>query len=130
MKILITLCTATFYCFIANCQNVGIGTVAPAVKLEITHNGASNFGTALLLNQTAIGNSDGPKIQFQKTMAVSKSWTAGISYGVNVGAFTINEDGSFNGYGTNRFTIAPGGNIGFGNSAPNAPLSFPAFLGK
>lgn len=119
-----------FFVLGGNAQNVGIGTIAPAVKLEITHNGASTYGTALLINQNVIGNSDGPKIQFQKTMTLSKTWTAGISNGVDVGAFIINEDGGLNGFGINRFTIAPGGNVGIGNSSPNAPLSFPALLGK
>lgn len=97
---------------IDNAGNVGIGTTAPASKLEITHDGASVYGTALSLNQDVIGNADGPKIQFKKTMTSPKSWTAGILNGVDVGTFSINEDGGTGGFGTPRFTIAPGGNIG------------------
>ena len=102
--------------------NVGIGTAAPAAKLEITHNGASAFGTALLLNQNAIGNSDGPKIQFTKTMTSTKSWTAGILNGVDVGAFSINEDAGTFGFGNPRFTIAAGGNVGVGTNSPQSQL--------
>ncbi len=101
-------------------QNVGIGTPSPASKLEITHNGASTYGTALLINQNVIGNSDGPKIQFQKTMISSKSWTAGILNGVDVGTFGISEDGGTGGFGTPRFTIAQGGNVGIGTAAQDA----------
>ncbi|MEP6676234.1 MAG: hypothetical protein ABJA78_13815 [Ferruginibacter sp.] len=99
-----------------NAQNVGIGTSTPAARLELTFNGFSNYGTALLINQDVVGNSDGPRIQFKKTMTISKSWTAGILNGVDVGSFVISEDGGINGFGTPRFTIAPGGNIGFGGT--------------
>ena len=110
--------------------NIGIGTITPASKLEITHNGGSVYGTALLINQNVIGNSDGPKIQFNKTMTSSKSWTAGILNGVNISTFGISEDGGTGGFGTPRFTIAQGGNVGIGTSSPNAALGFPPLLGK
>ncbi len=110
--------------------NVGIGTITPSSKLEIIHNGASAYGTALLVNQNVIGNSDGPKIQFNKTMAISKSWTVGILNGINVGTFGISEDGGTGGFGTPRFAIAQGGNVGIGTLSPNAPLGFPPSLGK
>jgi hypothetical protein len=102
--------------------NVGMGTTAPSSKLEITHNGASVYGTALLINQDAVGNADGPKIQFKKTMTASKSWTAGILNGIDIGTFAINEDGGTNGFGSPRFTIIPGGNIGIGTTNPLTKL--------
>ena len=101
---------------------MGIGTIMPTSKLEITHNGASAYGTALLINQNAIGNSDGPKMQFLKMMTIPKSWTAGILNGVNIGTFAISEDGGTGGFGTPRFTIAPGGNVGINTNNPGATL--------
>jgi hypothetical protein len=124
---------------IDNAGNVGMGTIAPGAKLEITHNGASTYGTALLINQDVIGNSDGPKLQFRKTMTSTKSWSAGILNGVNVATFSINEDGGTAGFGTPRFSIIQGGNTGIGttnpltklhiqngssgNSSPNSPVT-------
>ncbi|MEO6253742.1 MAG: hypothetical protein ABIO79_10570 [Ferruginibacter sp.] len=108
---------------IDNIGNVGIGingTAAPAAKLEIIHNGFSTYGTALLINQDVIGNADGPKIQFKKTMTSPKSWTTGILNGVDIGTFGISEDGGTGGYGTPRFTIAQGGNVGIGTATPVA----------
>ena len=107
---------------IDNAGNVGIGTVTPAFKLEITHNGASTYGTGILINQDVIGNSDGPKIQFKKTMASTKSWTAGILNGVDISTFAISEDGGTGGFGTPRFSIVQGGNVGIGTTAPLALL--------
>lgn len=102
--------------------NVGIGTITPGAKVEITHHGSSDYGTALLVNQDVIGNSDGPKIQFRKTMTSTKSWTAGILNGVNIDAFAISEDGGTNGFGTPRLIVAPGGYIGINTTAPAYPL--------
>lgn len=103
-------------------QNIGIGSASPQSRLEITHDGASAFGTALLLNQNVIGNSDGPRIQFFKTMTAPKSWTAGMLNGVNVGSFSINEDGGTNGFGTPRIVVEPGGNVGIGTATPGSKL--------
>ena len=111
---------------IDNAGNVGIGTIgalAPAAKLEIIHNGASTNGTALLINQNVIGNADGPKIQFKKTMTSPKSWTAGILNGIDLGTFGISEDGGTGGFGNPRFAIAQGGNVGIGTTSPNQRLS-------
>ena len=105
-----------------NGGNVGISTVTPAAKLEIVHDGASTFGTALRINQGAIGNSDGPRIEFHKTMTASKRWSAGILNGVDVDDFAINEDGGISGFGTPRFTILNGGNVGIGTVTPVASL--------
>src|SRR5881394_120085 len=96
-KFLLSLLLISF--FFSNAQNTGIGTTTPVARLEITHNGASSYGTALLLNQYLLGNSDGPKIQFKKTMTSTKSWTAGILNGVDVGTFGISEDGGTDGFG-------------------------------
>lgn len=104
--------------------NVGINAILPAAKLEVASDGASKFGTILLVNQSAIGNGDGPKIQFQKTMTNSKSWTTGIQNGLNVGNYAISEDGGTLGFGTPRLTIVPGGNVGIGTTTPNGALQF------
>src|SRR5205085_2803634 len=97
---------------IDNTGRVGIGTTSPGAKLELAHDGASTFGTALLINQSVLGNSDGPKIEFRKTMNSSKSWSAGILNGIDVGTFSINEDGGTGSFGTPRLTITQGGNVG------------------
>ncbi len=97
---------------------LGIGINNPASNLDIIHDGASAYGTVILLNQSTFGNSDGPKIGFQKAMNIPKSWTAGILNGVDIGSFSINEDAGTTGFGTSRFSIAPGGNIGIGITDP------------
>lgn len=103
--------------------HVGIGTDTPQVKLQINHDGASTFGVGLLMNQYQLGNSDGPKIQFQKALQVDhKNWTLGINHGENHG-FVINEAGSYtSGFGFARLAIAEGGNIGIGTLEPSAKL--------
>jgi hypothetical protein len=91
---------------------------------RIDHNGAATYGILLQLNQNAIGNSDGPKIEFNKTMTTGKEWTLGIMPGVNVGDFAINEDGSWwGGFGTPRFVVKPGGYIGVGTTTPDQRLT-------
>ena len=110
--------------FVRDDRNVGIGTTSPNANLEIAHNGAGTFGVALRLNQNTIGNSDGPKIAFNKTMTASKKWTAGILDGVNVGDFAISEDGDYTGgFGTPRLTVRAGGNVGIGTTTPGYKLA-------
>ncbi len=101
--------------------NLGIGTTNPGTKLEIAIDGASEWGSALLLNQNAIGNGDGPKIEFYKTMASPAAWTVGILNGWDVGAFSISYGGGSTlntGWGTQMLTITPTSNVGIGTTTP------------
>ncbi|MCH7883494.1 tail fiber domain-containing protein [Patescibacteria group bacterium] len=89
--------------------NVGIGTTNPKTSLEVVFGGAADFGMVLRLNQNAVGNSDGPKIEFFKDMTTDKVWNLGILNGVNVDDFVIAEDGGHaTGFGTARFKIMGG----------------------
>ena len=74
-------------------DNVGIGTNNPQARLQVDHPGNITYGTAIRIVQDAIGNSDGPKLEFFKTMTASKSWSVGILNGVDVDDFSINENG-------------------------------------
>ncbi len=106
-----------------NLGNVGIGaTTTPQSKLQINIDGASAFGTGLRINQYQTGNSDGPKMEFYKTMTSPKSWSLGMLDGAGVDDFSINEDGGYGGYGTPRFTLLSGGNIGIGTTTPAARI--------
>lgn len=98
--------------------NVAIGGSSPLAKLEVDHNGASSYGVGLLINQNAIGNSDGPKLQFRKTMTATKDWSLGILNGVDVGTFAISENGGVAGFGTSQLAIVPGGYVGIGLTNP------------
>lgn len=96
-----------------NGGNVGIATASPAVLLEIAHNGASTFGTALNIKTTA--GTDGPRAAFQMYNGGSpKSWNVGILNSST--SFGICEDSAplVNGFGTPRLVIAPGGMVAVG----------------
>jgi hypothetical protein len=56
-------------------------------------------------------------------MIISKTWTAGILNGENTRAFSINEDGGTTGFGTPRFIVDQGGNVGIGVTDPQQTLS-------
>jgi hypothetical protein len=73
--------------------------------------GWGSYGATLELrcdNWAGNGLQDGPRIWHHK--AGVKSWTIGIQHAASNG-FSINEDGSWGGFGTERLVIAPGGNI-------------------
>jgi hypothetical protein len=73
--------------------------------------GWGSFGATLEVrcdNWAGNGQQDGPRIWHHK--AGVKSWTIGIQHAASNG-FSINEDGSWGGFGTERLVIAPGGNI-------------------
>ena len=96
---------------------VGIGTTAPAAKLEIAHDGASTYGTALHIKTTA--GTDGPRAAFEYYNGGSpKRWNVGIRNSAT--SFGIFEDGSYGAFGTERLTILAGGNVGIGTTSPGA----------
>ncbi len=96
-------------------------TSGTEAALVVRHNGSFAWGNALSINQVAQGNSDGPKIRFQRTVGAAQSWSAGILNGINARHFAILEDTSA-GYGNPRLVIAPGGNVGVGINDPKAKL--------
>jgi hypothetical protein len=102
-------------------RNVGIGTTTPGARLQIDHNAASTWGTAILLNESAAGNSDGAKIGFDK-YTPDKRWTIGLLNGATETGFGINEDGGIAAYGTTRMYFQAGGNVGVGTNVPGAKM--------
>ena len=96
-------------------------TSGTEAALVVRHNGSFAWGNALSINQVAQGNSDGPKIRFQRTVGAAQSWSMGILNGQNARQFAILEDTSA-GYGNSRLVIAPGGNVGVGINDPKAKL--------
>jgi hypothetical protein len=113
--------TSTTTMFMNSNGYMGIGSTAPGAKLQIDHNAASTWGTAILLNESAAGNSDGTKIGFDKNTP-DKRWTVGLLNGNTETGFGINEDGGINGYGTTRMYFQAGGNVGVGTNTPGAKL--------
>ena len=104
--------------------NIGIGTSKPVTRIHINHDGASDYGVGILINQFQPGNGDGPKVQFQKaTPGGYKSWTIGINNGLNNKDFTIGENGGHDlGWGGPRLVIKEGGNVGIGTDDPKGKL--------
>ena len=102
-------------------RNVGIATTTPGARLQIDHNAASTWGTALLLNESAAGNYDGVKIGFDKNTP-DKRWTIGFLNGATETGFSINEDGGITAYGTSRLYLQAGGNVGIGTTTPTAKM--------
>lgn len=99
---------------ITGAGNVGIGTTTPTVPLEVvtTNSNAAAFKSS---------NTSYTNVQLANTSS-AKTWnlltvgTPANSYG-RAGSFTIDEA-----TGGPRFTIAPGGNVGFGIATPDYPL--------
>jgi hypothetical protein len=113
--------TSTTTMFLNSSGSLGIGSTSPGAKLQIDHNAASTWGTAILLNENAAGNSDGVKIGFDK-YTPDKRWTIGLLNGATETGFSINEDGGIAGYGTPRMYFQAGGNVGIGTTTPAAKL--------
>jgi len=113
--------TSTTTMFMNSNGYMGIGTTNPGALLQIDHNAASTWGTAILLNENAAGNADGVKIGFDK-YSPDKRWTIGLLNGNTETGFGINEDGGINGYGTTRMYFKAGGNVGVGTNNPVAKL--------
>ncbi|MEO8436463.1 MAG: hypothetical protein ABI596_16315 [Pyrinomonadaceae bacterium] len=110
---------------VTNTGNVGIGTTAPSALMEIAHNGASAFGTALQIK--TIAGTDGPRVAFEVFHGGNpRRW----SLGIRNTSFGVFEDGYSGGFGTERFTILPGGSVGIGTTAPGAPLEVQVGAGQ
>jgi hypothetical protein len=113
---------------VANGQ-VGIGTISPTQKLRVdgndklslyaTQTGYHDYGTVLALQTSGDGAQNGPRISFMKSN--SKSWSMGVQTGLSK-SFSVWENGSNDGWGAERFTIAPGGNIGINTTTPGEAL--------
>jgi hypothetical protein len=99
---------------------LGINTVNPSALIEIEHSGGSEWGTALQIKTT--GGIDGPRLAFEKyTGGDPKRWNIGIREGGT--SFGVFENGYSGGFGTERFTILPNGNVGIGTINPQAMLA-------
>jgi hypothetical protein len=85
--------------------------------------GWGQYGGAMEVrtDSNGAGTQDGPKIFFHK--AAAKYWSAGIEpYGSH--GFSIWEDGSTIGWGTQRFKIAVGGEVSFASTSVSAAGDF------
>jgi hypothetical protein len=93
----------------------------PGQKIEyfdkgiFTGTGSNDFGHYLQIKDVTAGNSDGPKILFEKNTPI-KRWSIGSAKGVTENGFGIYEGSSTTSEGTNRLYLAAGGNIGIGTS--------------
>lgn len=113
--------TSTTTMFMNSQGYMGIGTSNPGAKLQIDHNSASTYGTAILLYENQAGNSDGSKIGFDK-YTPDKRWSIGMLNGNTETGFGIFEDGGVGGFGTTRMYVQAGGNVGVGTTTPGAKL--------
>ena len=110
--------------------NVGIGTDSPAQKLRVeggnqvslfgSQSGNHHNGTVLALETTGDSTINGPRLGFLKSNV--KNWAIGIQPTAANNNFSIWEDGGTETPGTERFSIAPGGNVGIGTTTPGEAL--------
>lgn len=117
--------------------NVGIGTNAPANKLQITHGTAGNSGLRLtnLTNATMLAtNASGDIIAATPSPANGINWGLTGNSGTNA---TNNFVGTTDGVdfvmrtsNTERMRIAAGGNVGVGTNAPATRLDISGFGGS
>ncbi|WP_158826719.1 tail fiber protein [Mucilaginibacter lacusdianchii] len=114
----------------------GIGMTFPTGRLEVASpnggtgsagifhlNGSQSWGHVVTLATDLTGGDDARLLFSYRNK--SKQWSLGGSF--NTSRFSIWED-SGNGvfgsdYGTERFTVLPGGNVGIGTSAPDTKLA-------
>ncbi|MBL0181393.1 MAG: hypothetical protein IPP96_03480 [Chitinophagaceae bacterium] len=114
-------------------QNVGIGTTTPLVKLHVSQGASGN--TTPLGPFLVEGNSN----TYINVLSPNASET-GVLFGktsdaVN-GGIVYNNIGTLNGLqlrtngNSTKMVVDQNGNVGIGTLNPNAPLGFPALLGK
>lgn len=111
---------------------VGIATTSPTNMLHAVYQGANNhatvmidgpgnaqWGNVLMLRTTGVGN-DGAAMVFRSKN--TKNWIVGGETTAGTPGFQIREDGGDgqfgSGFGTPRVHVAPGGNVGIGNTDP------------
>ncbi|MEO7264326.1 MAG: DUF1566 domain-containing protein [Ferruginibacter sp.] len=115
-------------------QNVGIGTITPGAKLHIV-NGASGYNSSYFPGMILEGNSN-TYLNFLTPNGSESSVLFGKASDASSGGIVYNNTANLNGlqFRTNgnvtRMVINLTGNVGIGTTTPNAPLSFPASLGK
>jgi hypothetical protein len=94
--------------------NVGIGTTSPLYKVQI--NAIANGQTALAFMNSAVTADGNGSTNIRFVSATNAQW-ANASFS----AYNF----SFFGNGSEKFTIlGANGNVGIGNTSPNAPLQF------
>jgi hypothetical protein len=116
--------------------SVGIGYTTPIARLEVTRPAAAGISTAvfhssggqayghvLTLATDGDAGADEPKLLFSYQ---NKAFTWALGGNNNSNRFSVWEgggDGTFGtGFGTERLTVLPGGNIGIGLSTPTNKL--------
>jgi hypothetical protein len=90
---------------------IGLGTVTPESKLQITDSAGNGITGIKILNTATAGN-QGWKIGHLQDQLSARD-----------GALIFSEDIAFSpGQGTTRLTVLPGGNVGINESIPDAKL--------
>jgi hypothetical protein len=80
-----------------------------------TGTGNHDYGHYLQLKELAAGNSDGPKILFEKHTPI-KRWSIGSAKGSAENGFGVWENASTTSEGINRLYLAASGNVGIGGN--------------
>ncbi|OWK68719.1 hypothetical protein CBW18_20780 [Pedobacter sp. AJM] len=116
--------------------NVGIGTSNPATRLEVMApqsdltsaavfhlNGKQAWGNVITLATNGQSGNDDARMLFSYRNK-AKQWSIGGGHAINgFGIWEDAGDGSYgSGFGSDRFMVAPGGNIGIGVSDPKEKL--------
>ena len=105
-------------------ENVGIGTTSPSTKLTVS-SGASS-ASVHSYSKLEIESSDHSALQFSgSTNAEQWLWFADDSTSTPVGGITYYHGGAYMGFrveGSERVRIASSGNVGIGESNPDASL--------
>ncbi len=119
--------------------STGLGTNTPLSRLEVASSGNTTatgvlhisggqaWGHVLVLASDNTGGTDDARMLFSYRNK-AKQWGVGGSY--NSTRFSVWEDAGdatypsgYGSYGTERFAIAPGGNVGIGTSTPDQKLT-------
>jgi hypothetical protein len=115
-------------------QNTGIGIATPLTKLHI-YTGASGINPYSQFSPLAVESNSHTYINILSPAANETGILFGSGSAVN-GVIMYNNTSNLNGFqfrtngNQTRMVIDNVGNVGIGTSSPNAPLTFPPFLGK